>query len=162
MALFYVIGGLVIIFINYEAIPYAFRAIFTQAFTGDAALGGVIGTAVRYGVARGVFSNEAGLGSAPIAAAAAKTDYPCRQALVSMTQTFIDTIIVCSITALTILTSGALELTNEAGERLNAASLTTAAFNEGLPGIGGYIVAIGIILLPTQLFLVGPIMERNV
>lgn len=146
MALFYVIGGLVIIFINYEAIPYAFRAIFTQAFTGDAALGGVIGTAVRYGVARGVFSNEAGLGSAPIAAAAAKTDYPCRQALVSMTQTFIDTIIVCSITALTILTSGALELTNEAGERLNAAPLTTAAFNEGLPGIGGYIVAIGIIL----------------
>jgi AGCS family alanine or glycine:cation symporter len=140
MAAFYVIAGIIILFINYEAIPGAFASIFTSAFTGEAATGGAIGAAIRFGVARGVFSNEAGLGSAPIAAAAARTDYPGRQALVSMTQTFIDTIIVCSITALTILTSGALA-TGETG-----ASLTTAAFDMTLPFGGAQLVAISIIL----------------
>ncbi|MEE4315123.1 MAG: sodium:alanine symporter family protein [Desulfofustis sp.] len=140
MAAIYTIGGLVIIFINFAEVPTALASIFSSAFGGEAAFGGAVGAAIRYGVARGVFSNEAGLGSAPIAAAAARTDYPGRQALVSMTQTFIDTIVVCSITALAILTSGALA-TGETG-----AALTTSAFNEGLPGQGGIIVAVGIIL----------------
>lgn len=140
MAAIYTIGGLVIIFINFAEVPTALASIFSAAFGGKAAFGGAVGAAIRYGVARGVFSNEAGLGSAPIAAAAARTDYPGRQALVSMTQTFIDTIVVCSITALAILTSGALA-TGETG-----AALTTSAFNEGLPGQGGIIVAVGIIL----------------
>jgi len=140
MAAIYAAGGLVIVFINIAEVPTALASIFTSAFGGEAAFGGAVGAAIRYGVARGVFSNEAGLGSAPIAAAAARTDYPGRQALVSMTQTFIDTIIVCSITALAILTSGALA-TGETG-----AALTTTAFNEGLPGQGGIIVAVGIIL----------------
>ncbi|MBD1401452.1 alanine/glycine:cation symporter family protein [Pelovirga terrestris] len=140
MAAIYVAGGLIVVLINVAEIPAAFGAIFAGAFGGEAAFGGAVGAAIRYGVARGVFSNEAGLGSAPIAAAAARTDYPGRQALVSMTQTFIDTIVVCTITALAILTSGALA-TGETG-----AALTTAAFNVGLPGTGGIIVAIGIIL----------------
>jgi len=140
MAFFYVVAGLIILFINYEAIPGAFASIFSSAFTGEAATGGAVGAAIRFGVARGVFSNEAGLGSAPIAAAAAKTDYPGRQALVSMTQTFIDTIIVCSITALTILTSEALA-TGETG-----ATLTTRAFEMTLPFGGAQLVAISIIL----------------
>ncbi|MFO7765093.1 MAG: sodium:alanine symporter family protein [Pelovirga sp.] len=140
MAAIYVAGGLVVVLINVTEIPAALSAIFTGAFGGEAAFGGAVGAAIRYGVARGVFSNEAGLGSAPIAAAAARTDYPGRQALVSMTQTFIDTIIVCTITALAILTSGALT----SGE--TGAALTTAAFNVGLPGSGGVIVAVGIIL----------------
>ncbi len=76
----------------------ALELIFRDAFTGEAVAGGAIGAVIRYGVARGVFSNEAGMGSAPIAAAAPKTDHPARQGLVSMTGTFIDTIIVCSIT----------------------------------------------------------------
>jgi len=140
MAAIYTIGGLVIIFINFAEVPTALASIFSSAFGGEAAFGGAVGAAIRFGVARGVFSNEAGLGSAPIAAAAARTDYPGRQALVSMTQTFIDTIVVCSITALAILTSGALA-TGETG-----AALTTSAFNVGLPGNGGVIVAVGIIL----------------
>jgi AGCS family alanine or glycine:cation symporter len=145
MAAFYTLGGLIVIFINFSAVPEALGSIFSAAFTGTAAAGGAVGAAIRYGVARGVFSNEAGLGSAPIAAAAAKTDYPGRQALVSMTQTFIDTIVVCTITALAILTSGVVGMTNAAGDPLRGAALTTAAFNEGLPGLGGIIVAVGII-----------------
>ncbi len=139
MALIYVLGGLVVLFMNASAIPEAFATIFREAFTGSAAAGGAVGAAIRYGVARGVFSNEAGLGSAPIAAAAAKTDYPGRQALVSMTQTFIDTIVVCTITALAIVTSGVLD----SGE--TGAALTTLAFERSLPGPGGLIVAISII-----------------
>lgn len=140
MAAIYVAGGLVVVLINAAEIPAAFAAIFSGAFGGKAAFGGAVGAAIRYGVARGVFSNEAGLGSAPIAAAAARTDYPGRQALVSMTQTFIDTIIVCTITAMAILTSGVLT------SGATGAALTTAAFNAGLPGTGGIIVAVGIIL----------------
>lgn len=99
----YVISALAIIIVNYDQIPGALALIFDGAFGSEAAEGGFIGAAIRYGVARGVFSNESGLGSAPIAAAAARTDSPARQALVSMTQTFIDTIIVCTMTALVIL-----------------------------------------------------------
>ena len=144
MAVFYVAGGLIIIFMNLSALPAAVSLIVTSAFTGQAAAGGFAGASVlmamRYGVARGVFSNEAGLGSAPIAAAAAKTDHPGRQALVSMTGTFLDTIVVCSITGLV------LAITGVWSSGKTGAALTTMAFEAGLPGIGQYIVAIGIVL----------------
>ena len=100
MALFYLLAGLIVMVTNITAIPDAFATIFKMAFTGEAATGGAIGAAIRYGIARGVFSNEAGLGSAPIAAAAAKTDLPGRQALVSMTQVFLDTFLICSLLVL--------------------------------------------------------------
>ncbi|NRG43590.1 sodium:alanine symporter family protein [Bacillus sp. CRN 9] len=138
MALFYLAGGLIIIILNITEVPAAFALIINEAFNPSAAAGGAVGMAIRYGVARGVFSNEAGLGSAPIAAAAAKTDYPGRQALVSMTGTFIDTIIVCTITGLTIVLSGLY-----AGHE-NASSLTGEAFELFLPGVGNYIVMFGI------------------
>lgn len=144
MAIFYVFGGLAIMLLHIDLIPAAFALIFTDAFTGEAAAGGALGTVIRWGVARGVFSNEAGLGSAPIAAAAAKTDHPGRQALVSMTGTFLDTIIVCSITGLALTVAG-LTGTVEAG--LEGATLTAASFNALLPvtNLGAYLVAIGLI-----------------
>lgn len=112
MALFYLVSGLIIIIMNITAVPEAFMTIIKMAFSGEAAAGGAIGAAIRYGVARGVFSNEAGLGSAPIAAAAAKTDLPGRQALISMTQVFFDTFLICSITGLTIVMSVFIQTQN--------------------------------------------------
>ncbi|KAA9031227.1 alanine/glycine:cation symporter family protein [Niallia endozanthoxylica] len=141
MAVFYVAGGLAIILMNIDILPSALGLIFTDAFTGQAVAGGAIGAVIRWGVARGVFSNEAGMGSAPIAAAAAKTDHPGRQALISMTGTFLDTIVVCSITGIT-LVMGGLYIGN--GD-LTGAALTTETFDALLPG-GGWIVTIGIIL----------------
>ena len=100
MAVGYVVGGLAVLAFNVELFIPAVKIIINDAFTSAALGGGAIGTMIRYGVARGVFSNEAGMGSAPIAAAAARTDHPVRQALVSMTGTFLDTIVVCSITGI--------------------------------------------------------------
>ena len=139
MAVFYVLGGLIIILLNLDALMPALQLIFSDAFTGDAVAGGALGTVIRYGVARGVFSNEAGMGSAPIAAAAAKTDHPVRQALVSMTGTFLDTIVVCSITGI-VLVMGNMYMDGETG-----AALTTHTFNKLLPGPGGWIVTFGLI-----------------
>jgi len=139
MAICYVVGGLVIIFMHLDLLGLAFATIFEDAFSGQAVAGGAIGTVIRYGVARGVFSNEAGMGSAPIAAAAAKTDHPVRQALVSMTGTFLDTIVVCSITGL-VLVMGGIYTNGETG-----AALTTNTFNLLLPGPGGWIVTIGLV-----------------
>ncbi|MGI6065291.1 MAG: alanine/glycine:cation symporter family protein [Bacillota bacterium] len=144
MAVIYVAGALVILLINVKAIPSALGLIFESAFTGHAAVGGFLGAtikqAIQMGVARGVFSNESGLGSAPIAAAAAKTDYPVRQALVSMTGTFLDTIIVCSMTGLVLVVTGAWASGKEGVE------MTRLAFGSGLPGDwGGFIVSFGII-----------------
>lgn len=141
MAIFYLVGGLIIILLNINIVPEAFAMIFKAAFTGESVAGGAIGTAIRYGVARGVFSNEAGLGSAPIAAAAAKTDYPGRQALVSMTGTFLDTMIVCTITGLVIVMSIMQFGLGDTSQDI----LTGAAFESFLPGYGGLIVTIGII-----------------
>lgn len=141
MATFYVLGGIAIILLNLDLLVAALQLIFTDAFTGQAAAGGALGTVIRYGVARGVFSNEAGLGSAPIAAAAARTDHPVRQALVSMTGTFIDTIIVCSITGV-VLVMGMLKHADIVGQ---GAGLTAQTFDALLPGIGGWIVTFGII-----------------
>ncbi|MGR5145341.1 alanine/glycine:cation symporter family protein [Photobacterium alginatilyticum] len=142
MAAFYIASGLLILGMNASEIPAAFSLIVSSAFTPVAAQGGFAGAAVwaaiRFGVARGIFSNEAGLGSAPIAHAAAQTKNPVAQGLVAMLGTFIDTIVVCSITGLSIVVSGAW-LTGETG-----AALTSAAFASSLPGLGNYIVAIAL------------------
>ena len=145
MAAFYIIGGIVIIIINAAHIPEAFGLIFGSAFTGSAAIGGFSGAllkdAMTKGIARGVFTNEAGLGSAPIAHAAATTDHPVRQGLWGVFEVFMDTIVICSITALAIITTGVWQ---DGG---TGAALTTQAFSHGLPGNwGGIIVSIGILL----------------
>jgi AGCS family alanine or glycine:cation symporter len=148
MAVFYIIGGLIIIAMNITMLPEAIAYIFKAAFAGHEPVAGgfagaTVAQAIRFGVARGVFSNEAGLGSAPIAAAAAKTDHPVRQALVSMTGTFLDTIIVCSITGLVLAITG---MWQEANTGLTGAALTTAAFTKSLGQPGAWVVSIGIIL----------------
>ena len=143
MSVFYILGALWVILANIGQVPQALGLIFSDAFTGTAATGGFAGAAVaqaiRFGVARGVFSNEAGLGSAPIAHGAAQTKEPVREGLVAMLGPFIDTIMICTMTALVIVLTGAFT----SGE--TGADLTAKAFNTGLPGWGGYIVAIGII-----------------
>ena len=150
MILFYLAGGLVVLAINWRGLPAIVSFVFTDAFTPTAAIGGFLGAtvrdAIRWGFARGVFSNESGLGTGGIAAAAAQTYAPTSQALVSMTQTFIDTIVVCSITGFTIVATNAWTMTDPAtGAALSGAPLTVAAFSHGLPGSwGGYIVALGL------------------
>jgi len=143
MAVLYVIGAAIILVANYADVPAALALIFSDAFTGTAAAGGFAGAgiaaAIQFGVARGVFSNEAGLGSAPIAHAAAKTNDPVRQGCVAMLGTFIDTIIVCTMTALVILTTG-VWTSGKTGAELSA-----VAFNTGLPG-GDWIVTIGLMV----------------
>ncbi|PKM59368.1 MAG: sodium:alanine symporter family protein [Firmicutes bacterium HGW-Firmicutes-4] len=153
MAVFYVLAALLVIIINFQNVPAGIAEIFTMAFSPQAMAGGVGGTiiasmltAMRWGVARGVFSNEAGLGSAPIAAAAAKTDHPSRQGYINMTGTFFDTIVVCTITGLVIASSGALGTLDASGEILMGANLTIAAFQSALGPVGGYIVTLGIAL----------------
>lgn len=141
MCVIYVIAGLYVILTNVSLVPEALSLIFTDAFSGTAATGGFAGAAVRqaiqFGVARGMFSNEAGLGTGGIGAAAAQTSNPVRQALVGMTQTFIDTIIVCTVTALVIVMTGAWTSGDD------STALLVGAFSEGLPGEwGGVIVAI--------------------
>ena len=142
MAIAYVLVGLMVLAINANQIPNAIAMVFTHAFSPVAAEGGFAGAAVwaavRFGVARGIFSNEAGLGSAPIAHAAAQTKSPINQGMVAMLGTFIDTIIVCSITGLVIISSGAWT----SGE--TGAALTSLAFETGLPGFGNYVVAISL------------------
>ena len=153
MAIFYVIAGLIVICGNITNVPHGLYLIFGMAFHPQAIGGGVLGTitvsvmnSLRYGVARGVFSNEAGLGSAAITAAAATTDDPVRQGYINMTGTFFDTIVVCTITGLSIAASGVLGTTNAAGEPLQGIQLTMAAFGSVLGPVGSYLVAIGIIL----------------
>jgi len=130
MAIIYVVFCLLVIILNIKAVPAAFAEIVTSAFGARAVAGGALGAiiiAMQKGIARGIFSNEAGLGSAPIAAAAAKTKEPVRQGLVSMTGTFIDTIIICTLTGLTIVLTGAWDL------GLDGVDVTIKAFQEGLP-----------------------------
>lgn len=143
MIVFYMLGAGYILLVNITEIPAALALIVEQAFNPTAAVGGFAGStvmlAIRMGVARGVFSNESGLGSAPIAAAAAQTKSPIAQALVSMTQTFIDTIIVCTMTGLVLILTGAWS------NGQTGAELTTTAFQSAMPG-GSYVVTIGIML----------------
>ena len=144
MIIAYVLCALVILFMNTDKIGDAFGLIFYHAFNPIAAGGGFVGAtiaaAMRYGVARGVFSNESGLGSAPIAAAAAKTDEPAKQALVSMTQTFIDTLVVCTMTALIILIAPFWQ------EGVSAGSLTMQSFEYYLGDVGMVVVVLATVL----------------
>lgn len=141
MAIAYIIAAMTVILLNLPQVPDAFRLILDSAFNETAALGGFAGAsvwaAIRFGVARGIFSNEAGLGSAPIAHAAAKTNDPVQQGMIAMLGTFIDTLIICTMTALVIILTGVWD----SGE--NGASLSTLAFNHALPDWGGYIVVAG-------------------
>lgn len=147
MIALYVTAAIYIVASHADMIPHAFGLIFDGAFSGTAAIGGFVGvavkTAIQLGLARGVFSNESGLGSAPIAAAAAKTTHPTEQALVSMLQTFIDTLVVCTLTALTILTTEVWT----GGE--NGATLTGLAFASAFPDIAG--VNVGSIIVSISL-----------
>lgn len=142
MAIFYVVGCIVFLIINISTVPQSFMLILNSAFTGQAAIGGFLGAgmkeAVRFGIARGLFSNESGLGSAPIVAAAAQTKNPVRQALVSSTGTFWDTVVVCAFTGLVIVNS--FEWQNG----FNGAILTKTAFS-AIPIIGPTILTIGLL-----------------
>ena len=147
MIVLYLGAALLILAINVTAIPEAIGLIFTHAFTPAAATGGFAGAAVaaaiRFGIARGVFSNESGLGSAAIAHAAAQTNSPVRQGIIAMLGTFIDTIVVCTMTALVILTSGAWTMTGSDGGGLTGAVLTSTGFETSMAG-GQYIVTIAL------------------
>ena len=138
MVSIYFIGALIVILNNLDHLGAGIKLILEHAFTGTAATGGFVGASlartIRYGVARGLFSNESGLGSAPIAAAAARTNHPAKQALVSMTGTFLDTLVVCSLTALTLSATG-VWVSGETG-----VALTVQAFSAGLPGNWGEII----------------------
>lgn len=144
MAVIYFLSTLGVLIYFADEIPAAIATIITSAFTGSAAAGGFLGStmilAMRSGIARGVFSNESGLGSAPIVAAAAKTKWPAEQGLISMTGTFIDTIIICTLTGLTIVVSGKWM------EGLNGAALTNSAFQAAFPVFGGYMLMVGLVL----------------
>ncbi len=145
MIVVYMASALMVLFLEWDKLPQVFSLVFSKAFTPTAALGGFAGAtvkeAIRFGVARGVFSNESGLGSSPIAAAAAQTTTPTAQALVSMTQTFIDTIIVCSMTGFVILVTGVWT------SGATGSELTAKAFSAALPGnMGNLVVTVGLIL----------------
>ncbi len=150
MILFYVLGGLIVLAINWRGLPDIAIYVFRNAFTPTAPLGGFLGATVRdgmrWGFARGIFSNESGLGTGGIAAAAAQTKHPASQALVSMTQTFIDTIVVCSITGFVIIATHSWTMLDPGtGTALTGAPLTMRAFSIGLPGNWGhYIVSLGL------------------
>lgn len=154
MAVFYVAAGLIVIAGNIQNVPAGMVMIFKYAFTPQAATGGVLGNvvasmmaAMQYGIARGCFSNEAGMGSAAITAAAATTDHPVRQAYINMTGTFWDTIVVCTITGLCIASSGMLgQIDPATGELFTGSALTIAAFKTVLGPVGGWLVTIGIAL----------------
>ena len=149
MAFFYLAAGLYILFIHYDRLLEAFRLIFSSAFSGQAAAGGFMGAtvmrAMQEGVARSIFSNEAGMGISSIAAAAAKTDAAPRQALIAMTGSLLSTVIVCTVTGLVIAVTLVQGQFSPEGEVLNGASMAIAAFNSTITG-GNYIVSIGLIL----------------
>ena len=143
MIVFYMIVGLTAVIMNFNLIPIAVKSIFVHAFTGEAIFGGLVGAgvkqALRFGLSAGLLSNESGQGSSPIAAAAARTDHPVTQALVSMTQTFIDTLVVCSMTGIIIIMSQSLDGST------TGAKLTALSFNTLLgSGIGSFIIAIAL------------------
>jgi alanine or glycine:cation symporter, AGCS family len=149
MALFYIGAGLLIILLNYDRVPQALSDIMTSAFQGQAAFGGFSGATlmltIQMGVARSVFSNEAGLGISSIAAAAARTDSPARQGLITMTGALLSTVIVCSITGLVLAVTGVHGRIEASGQVLGGASMAIQAFNTTISG-GAYIVSIGLIL----------------
>lgn len=149
MAIFYIGGGSLILMIKYDRIPHAIWDIFSHAFTGQAAFGGFLGStvlmAIQVGVSRGLMTSEAGLGTASIAAAAAKTDLPGRQALVSMTGCFLATLVMCSVTGLVLGVTDIFGTVNSQGKLVNGATMTLLAFNSVFSW-GGYIVTVGLVL----------------
>lgn len=153
MAILYVLAGLICLIVGWKNVPEGIVTIFTMAFAPKAVGGGVLGAitvsvmnSVRYGVARGCFSNEAGMGSAAITAAAATTDDPVRQGYINMTGTFFDTLVVCTITGLIIASSGVLGMSGADGVPYEGVALTMAAFEKFIGPVGSYIVSIGIML----------------
>jgi AGCS family alanine or glycine:cation symporter len=148
MALFYILGCLAVLALNHANLWGTVRLIVDSAFSGHAAAGGFLGAglreAVRYGVARGLFSNESGLGSAPIVAAAARTRNPVRQALISSTGTFWDTVVVCALTGLVVVGSGEWQAADAAGKALTGAALTRAAFAD-IPVLGPLVLSVGLL-----------------
>jgi AGCS family alanine or glycine:cation symporter len=146
MAVAYIILGIIIMLLNYDKVIPAFLSIFHYAFAPAPAVGGFSGAtimlAMRYGMARGLFSNEAGLGSGPIAHATAITNNPVRQGFLGMIDPFIDTILVCSMTAIVILITGDWSV----GDYGSAAVMTSHAFGHALPGLGQYFVAIALVM----------------
>lgn len=153
MAVFYIVCGLTVICINYKNIPAGLGTIFSMAFGGRAVAGGIAGAitasvmnSIRFGFARGVFSNEAGLGSAAITASSVSTDNHVEQGFINMCGTFIDTIIVCTITGLAIASSGVLGTVDSKGEFVQGANLTIAAFSSVLGKTGAVVVTIGILM----------------
>ncbi|WP_026839554.1 alanine/glycine:cation symporter family protein [Gillisia sp. JM1] len=142
MVVMYFISVLIILYVNLDQVPYYFGLIFTDAFaannfTGDSFLGGVLGGLIILGIRRGAFSNEAGIGTAPMAHGAAKTNEPIREGLVAMLGPAIDTLVVCTLTALAILVTGVWQTSDQ-----NGVSLTAAAFNDAMPFYGNYILLI--------------------
>lgn len=153
MAIFYIIAGLIVVVMNIQNLPSGIVMIFKMAFSSQAVAGGGAGVitagvmnAMRYGVARGVFSNEAGMGSAAITASAATKDDPVRQGYINMTGTFWDTIVVCTITGLCIASSGVLGTVGDDGKLVQGAALTILAFKSALGEVGAILVTIGIAL----------------
>lgn len=153
MAIFYIIAGLIVVVMNIQNLPSGIVMIFKMAFSSQAVAGGGAGVitagvmnAMRYGVARGVCSNEAGMGSAAITASAATTDDPVRQGYINMTGTFWDTIVVCTITGLCIASSGVLGTVGDDGKLVQGAALTILAFKSALGEVGAILVTIGIAL----------------
>jgi AGCS family alanine or glycine:cation symporter len=150
MIVFYLVITVGVLWVNAARIPSVLALILHHAFTPTAATGGFAGAAlaatIRVGLARGLFSNESGLGSAPIAAAAARTNHPVKQALVSMTQTFIDTLVVCTMTALVILTSGAWTQTGPDGKGMTGALLSSTAFTSVYGEWGGQLATVALVL----------------
>lgn len=145
MAIFYLLGGLLVIVLHIETLPGVLKMVLTDAFTGSAAAGGFAGStimmAMRYGVARGLFSNEAGLGSAPMVHSAAKTDHPVRQGMYGIFEVFVDTTLICTVTGLVILMSGVWN------SGATGAALSASAFAAGLPGNWGHlVVTVGLVL----------------
>ncbi|PKM43266.1 MAG: sodium:alanine symporter family protein [Gammaproteobacteria bacterium HGW-Gammaproteobacteria-1] len=143
MAILYISAALIVLFNHIEAIPGAFATIFNYALNPWAAGGAAVGEAIRWGVARGLFSNEAGLGSSPMAHAAAKTNEPVREGLVAMLEPFIDTLVICTMTGLVIVVSGAWEVRPE---EMKGAAFTAFAFSESLGTGGAIVVGLGLAL----------------
>lgn len=144
MVVLYFITVLVIALVNIEVVPQAFALIFTDAFTGEAVLGGAVGAVIMTGAKRAAFSNEAGIGTAPMAHGAAKTNEPIREGLVAMMGPVIDTLLVCTLTALAILITGVWKSTDT-----NGVTLTVSAFNSAIPYVGGYILIICVVIFAT-------------
>jgi AGCS family alanine or glycine:cation symporter len=149
MAVMYLSAGLFILLVNYQKIFPAFQLIFSSAFSGQAATGGFIGSsmmlAVQYGVSKGVFSNEAGLGSLAIAASTAKVDHPAEQGLFAISGVFISTLMVCTITGLVLAVTGVLGAVGTDGQIFTGSSMAMAAFDSVVPGLK-YVVLLGLIL----------------